>query len=105
MIQLHDVTKTYNAGKQNEFQALQHIDLEIAQNEVSVIVGPSGSGKTTLLSILGCMSKPTAGRVWLSGKEITSLPERFAAQTRNQTFGFIFQKYNLSTDIESCSPS
>jgi putative ABC transport system ATP-binding protein len=99
VIQLADITKTFNAGKSSEFHALKGIDLEIALNEVSVFIGPSGSGKTTLLSILGCMSRPTSGRIWLKEREITSLPERFAAQTRRETFGFIFQNYNLIKGI------
>ena len=99
MIQLSDITKTFNVGKPNEFQALKEIDLEVALNEVSVFVGPSGSGKTTLLSILGCMSRPTSGRIWLKGRELTSLPERFAVEIRRETFGFIFQNYNLIKGI------
>jgi len=99
LIQLSDISKTFNAGKSNEFQALKEINLEVALNAVSVFIGPSGSGKTTLLSILGCMSRPTSGRIWLQGREITSLPERFAAETRRETFGFIFQNYNLIKGI------
>jgi putative ABC transport system ATP-binding protein len=99
VIQLSGITKTFNVGKPNEFQALKGIDLEVALNEVSVFKGPSGSGKTTLLSILGCMSRPTSGRISLNGREITSLPERFAAETRREIFGFIFQNYNLIKGI------
>jgi len=99
MIQLAGITKTFNAGKPSEFKALKGIDLELAMNEVSVFIGPSGSGKTTLLSILGSMSRPTSGRIWLKGREITSLPERFAAAIRRETFGFIFQNYNLIKGI------
>lgn len=99
MIQLSGITKTFNVGKPNEFQALKGIDLEVALNEVSVLIGPNGSGKTTLLSILGCMSRPTSGRVWLKGRELTSLPERFAVEIRRETFGFIFQNYNLIKGI------
>ena len=99
MIQLSGITKTFNVGKPNEFQALKGIDLEVALNEVSVLIGPNGSGKTTLLSILGCMSRPTSGRVWLKGRELTSLPERFAVEVRRETFGFIFQNYNLIKGI------
>ena len=99
MIQLSGINKIFNVGKSNEFQALKGIDLELSRNEVTVFVGPSGSGKTTLLSILGCMSRPTSGRIWLNGREITSLPERFAAETRRETFGFIFQNYNLIKGI------
>ena len=99
MIRLSGINKTFNVGKPNEFRALQGIDLEIAAEGVSVFRGPSGSGKTTLLSILGCMSRPTSGRIWLAEREITSLPERFASEIRRETFGFIFQNYNLIKGI------
>jgi putative ABC transport system ATP-binding protein len=99
VIQLSGITKTFNVGKPNEFHALNGIDLEVALNEVSVFIGPNGSGKTTLLSILGCMSRPTSGRIWLKGRELTSLPERFAVEIRRETFGFIFQNYNLIKGI------
>jgi putative ABC transport system ATP-binding protein len=99
MIRLSNISKTFNAGRSNEFKALQGIELEVALKEVSAFVGPSGSGKTTLLSILGCMARPTSGRIWLEEKEITSLTERFAVQIRRETFGFIFQNYNLIKGI------
>ena len=99
MIQLSGINKTFNVGRPNEFRALKGIDLDIALNEVSVIRGPSGSGKTTLLSILGCMSRPTSGRIWLKEREITSLPERFSSEIRRKAFGFIFQNYNLIKGI------
>jgi putative ABC transport system ATP-binding protein len=73
--------------------------LHIAENQVTVLKGPSGSGKTTLLSIVGCMSRPSAGRVKLDGREITSLPERFLTDIRRKTFGFIFQQPNLIKGI------
>jgi putative ABC transport system ATP-binding protein len=98
-IRLSAISKTFNAGKANEFAALKGIDLEVGLDQVTVFVGPSGSGKTTLLSILGCMSRPTSGRIWMNGREITSLPERFAAGIRRETFGFIFQNYNLIKGI------
>ena len=57
--------------------------------------GPSGSGKTTLLSIIGCLSRPTSGRVRLKNEDISSLPERFLTEIRRSTFGFVFQQFNL----------
>jgi putative ABC transport system ATP-binding protein len=95
MIELSAVTKVYNVGKQNELAALRNISMSIDPGRVTVLKGPSGSGKTTLLSIIGCMIRPTAGRVMVNGKEITSLPERFLAGTRRMTFGFVFQQINL----------
>jgi putative ABC transport system ATP-binding protein len=61
--------------------------------------GPSGSGKTTLLSLIGCMGRPTSGRIVVDGKDVAKLPERFLALIRRETFGFIFQQFNLIRDI------
>lgn len=99
MIELLNVKKVFNAGNPSEFSALNNVSLNIAENHVTVLKGPSGSGKTTLLSIVGCMSRPSAGRVKLNGREITSLPERFLTDIRRKTFGFIFQQPNLIKGI------
>lgn len=99
MIELHRVTKIFNRGKANEFCALDDVSLTIDPLKVTVLKGPSGSGKTTVLSIVGAMTKPTRGRVYLHGNEITSLPERFLTEIRRRTFGFIFQQFNLVRGI------
>ncbi|GLI33794.1 ABC transporter ATP-binding protein [Desulforhabdus amnigena] len=99
MIHLNAVRKVFNAGKPNEFVALRGITMSIDAHQVIALTGPSGSGKTTLLSILGCMARPSAGRITLMDREITSLPERFLAEIRRGTFGFIFQQYNLIKGI------
>lgn len=99
MIELMNVRKVFNAGNPSEFSALNSVNLLIEENRVTVLKGPSGSGKTTLLSIVGCMSRPSAGRVNLQGREITSLPERFLTDIRRKTFGFIFQQPNLIKGI------
>lgn len=95
MIRLAGIRKSFNQGKPNEFNALNDLNLSLSLHEISVLKGPSGSGKTTLLSIIGCMVRPTAGRVFLAEREITSLPERFLSRIRRETFGFIFQQFNL----------
>ena len=95
MIELKDIKKVFNLGKPNEFVALEAIDLSIDPHKVTVFKGPSGSGKTTILSIVGCMARPTTGRIKLFDREITSLPERFLTEVRRQTFGFIFQQFHL----------
>ena len=95
MIELVQIAKSFNAGKPNAFTALKGIDLTIETNRITVFRGPSGSGKTTLLSIVGCMARPTSGRIHVNGRETTSLPERFTAEIRRKTFGFVFQNYNL----------
>ena len=95
MIELVDVRKVFNMGKPNEFVAIHGVSISVDFNQVTVLRGPSGSGKTTLLSIIGCMARPTSGRIKLDGREITSLPERFLTEIRRKTFGFIFQQFNL----------
>ncbi len=95
MITINKVTKVFNQGRPNEYTALDGVDLSVEMGKVTVLKGPSGSGKTTLLTVLGCMSRPTSGRIFLLEREITSLPERFLTEIRRRTFGFIFQQLNL----------
>ena len=95
MIELMDVRKVFNMEKPNEFVAIHGVSISVDFNQVTVLRGPSGSGKTTLLSIIGCMARPTSGRIKLADREITSLPERFLTEIRRKTFGFIFQQFNL----------
>src|SRR5512139_3384055 len=99
MIELINIRKVFNMNRPNEFVAIHGVSLSIDANKVTVLKGPSGSGKTTLLSMIGCMSRPTSGRIKLSDQEITSLPERFLAEIRQKTFGFIFQQFNLVNGI------
>jgi putative ABC transport system ATP-binding protein len=95
MLELSNIRKAFNQGQHNEYWALSGIDLAIPEKQVTALRGPSGSGKTTLLTILGCLSRPTEGRVRLKGEDISGLPERFLTEIRRQTFGFIFQQFNL----------
>jgi putative ABC transport system ATP-binding protein len=95
MIELMNIRKVFNMGKPNEFVAVHEVNVSIDLKRVTVLKGPSGSGKTTLLSIIGCMARPTSGRIKLLDREITSLPERFLTEIRRKTFGFIFQQFNL----------
>lgn len=101
MIELHGVRKVFNAGKSNEFVALNGISVRVDANRVTVFKGPSGSGKTTLLSLLGCMARPTSGRITFRGREITSLPERFLTEIRRRSFGFIFQQFHLVKGVSA----
>jgi len=95
MIHLQNIRKVFNAGQPNEFVAIEGVHLSIDSHLVTALKGPSGSGKTTLLSLLGCMARPTSGRITLQEREITSLPERFLTEIRRETFGMIFQQFNL----------
>jgi len=78
-----------------EIPALRGIDLTIEEGELLAIAGPSGSGKTTLLNLIGGLDRPTAGRVFLEGEEITSLSRARLAELRLRKIGFVFQAYNL----------
>lgn len=99
MIILNEVRKVFHSGQPSEFVAVDGVSLEIAANQMTVLKGPSGSGKTTLLSLIGCMARPTSGRIFLGEREITSLPERFLTDIRRRAFGFIFQQYNLISGL------
>ena len=94
-IEIQGLAKIYNRGKADELTALADVSLSIDSGEVVVLTGPSGSGKTSLLSLIGCMSRPTEGKVIIAGKDVAKLPERFLTAVRRKRFGFIFQQFNL----------
>ncbi len=95
MIELQGVSKIYRQGRSNEIAAVCDLDLTLQDNRVTVLKGPSGSGKTTVLTIIGCLARPTQGRVLLDGEILSGLPEKFLAEVRRRTFGFAFQRFNL----------
>jgi putative ABC transport system ATP-binding protein len=101
MIELKNITKIFNRNRPDECVALEDVSLSLNSGNVTVFKGPSGSGKTTLLSVIGAMAKPTSGRVFVDGREITSLPERFLTEIRRNTFGFIFQQFHLIRGISA----
>jgi len=99
LIETIEVSRIYNPGMPCEVKAVDRISLKINRSDVVVIKGPSGSGKTTLLSLIGCMSRPTEGKVLIKGKDAVKLPESFLTQIRRDTFGFIFQQLHLIEGI------
>jgi putative ABC transport system ATP-binding protein len=94
MIQIQNVTKDYTLGK-IIVKALRGIDLNIEEGEFTCISGPSGCGKSTLLNLIGCLDKPTTGKVILDGEDVASLKKNQLADIRNKKIGFIFQSFNL----------
>jgi putative ABC transport system ATP-binding protein len=94
-IEVRGVRKAYNEGQPNMFHAVDGIDLDLRQGEVTLFTGPSGSGKTTLLTLVGGLARPTEGRVHVDGEALSSLPERFLTERRRRLFGFVFQQFNL----------
>jgi putative ABC transport system ATP-binding protein len=76
-------------------RALSGVNLQVNKSDFISIMGPSGSGKTTLLNMLGCLDKPTQGKVVLDGVDVTKVPERKLYKTRRHKIGFVFQTFNL----------
>ncbi len=78
-----------------EVQAVRDVSLTIERGEFTVLAGPSGSGKTTLLNLIGGLTRPTRGRVWVAGQEVSEMSNQDLAQLRLEQVGFVFQAYNL----------
>lgn len=94
VVQMAGVNKVYPL-LEGSFQALYDIDLAIAAGEYCAIMGPSGSGKSTLMNLIGCLDRPSSGRYWLDGVEVSTLTDRELARIRNQKIGFVFQQFHL----------
>lgn len=94
VIELQDATRVYKIGEVETY-ALRGLTLTIEEGEFTAIVGPSGSGKTTALQLMGCLDRPTSGRVILKGEDVTKLSANQRADLRRGTIGFIFQFFAL----------
>ena len=94
VIKLEDVHKTYQTGEV-EVKAVRGVSLEIMPGEFVALMGASGSGKSTMMNALGCLDRPTSGRYFLDGIDISQLNRDELADIRNQKIGFVFQGFNL----------
>jgi len=95
LIEARELRRVFHQGRPDQLEAVKGVNLAIEAGKVTVLRGPSGSGKTSLLALLGAMARPTSGRIFLGGRELTSLPERFLTEVRRRTFGFVFQQVHL----------
>ena len=98
MINLTNIYKVYRMGDV-DVPALDGVDFSMQRGEFVSVVGQSGSGKSTLMHILGCLDTPTSGTYELEGNDITLLPDKELSRIRNRHFGFVFQAYNLLSDM------
>ncbi len=94
IVQLENVRKTYQMG-QVIVEALRGISLSIYPGEYISIMGPSGCGKSTMLNLLGCLDRPTSGKYYLGGQDVSTMDDDSLSQVRGARLGFIFQSYNL----------
>jgi len=94
MIELINVTKVYKTGR-FEVIALNNVSMKIEDGEFIAIMGPSGSGKTTLLNLIGCLDKPTKGKIMIDGIDTSQLADKQLTELRRDKIGFIFQQYYL----------
>lgn len=93
-VRTEDLWKIY-PQEPRPVEAVRGVDLAVAPGEFVVMAGPSGSGKTTVLNLLGGLTRPSRGKVWIEGREISALPDKALAQVRLSRIGFVFQSYNL----------
>jgi macrolide transport system ATP-binding/permease protein len=100
LLELKAVSRTYTSGGE-PLTVLTGVNLTIQSGEFVAIMGASGSGKSTLMNIIGCLDKPSSGTYCIRGVDVASLSGDALAALRRDTFGFIFQRYNLMSDLSA----
>ena len=94
IIELQNLVKTYKIGD-SEVLALRDVSYSVDEGDFLAIMGPSGSGKSSLMNILGCLDKPTSGKYFLEGQDVSTFDKNELARVRNRKIGFVFQTFNL----------
>lgn len=100
IIRLENIAKTYGAGE-TEVRALSDVNLVVEQGEYCSIMGASGSGKSTMMNIIGCLDRPSAGRYYLDGVDVSALSDADLAHIRNRKLGFVFQQFHLLPQLSA----
>ena len=100
MIRMENISKRYDLGEV-QVSALESVSVSIDRGEYLAVMGPSGSGKSTLLNVLGILDTPTEGKYLLEDYDITQLPDKEQARIRNKHFGFVFQSFNLFSELSA----
>jgi lipoprotein-releasing system ATP-binding protein len=95
VLRLAGICKAYNVGTPTEVEVLHDIDLSLRKGEFVALIGPSGSGKSTLLNIIGLLDRPTKGRLFLLGRETSTLDDSTITRMRGHSIGFVFQYHYL----------
>lgn len=98
LLELKNLTRIYRSGEE-DVAVLKSVNLSINRGEMVSIIGPSGSGKSTLMNILGLLDRPSSGTYEIDGKRTDQLDSDALSALRREHFGFIFQRYNLLSDL------
>ena len=98
LLEVQNICKTYGSGEA-AVHALKNASFTVPKGEFVAVVGESGSGKSTLLNLIGALDTPTAGKVWIDGRDIFSMKERSLTIFRRRNIGFIFQSFNLIPEL------
>jgi putative ABC transport system ATP-binding protein len=101
IVELLGVWKIYHMGRRGRItvEALRGVDLAVRRGEFLAVMGPSGSGKSTLLHLMGCLDRPTEGKVLFEGTDVSTMRSAALARIRNRRVGFVFQSFNLSPNL------
>jgi len=94
VVEMKNVAKYFGEGS-SKVKALDGVDLTINQGEFVAIVGPSGSGKSTMMNLIGCLDRPTSGKVKIAGEDLSKLNDKKLTSLRNLAIGFVFQSFFL----------
>ncbi|MFM9129947.1 MAG: ABC transporter ATP-binding protein [Actinomycetes bacterium] len=94
VVEMKNVAKYFGEGS-SKVKALDGVDLTINEGEFVAIVGPSGSGKSTMMNLIGCLDRPTSGKVKIAGEDLSKLNDKKLTSLRNLAIGFVFQSFFL----------